>query len=100
MNEPVKSMMTKQEAEEKIERIVQKTGDWYEQVAPIVADIRDREGWKVLGFSSFKDYARSLGEELGWQRVYQHYDKAVVERISASSPAGTIQRGDTVSPAM
>jgi hypothetical protein len=55
-------MMTKHEAEAIDARILGYSDDFYRQVAPLVIEMKDREGYAALGYDSFNDYCRSLDE--------------------------------------
>lgn len=58
----VERMMTKHEAEAVDARILGYSDDFYRQVAPLVLEMKDREGYVALGYDSFNEYCRSLDE--------------------------------------
>src|SRR5437879_6887211 len=53
-------MMTKQEAQEKEKQIIDLTNRYISDVGPILLEMRDREGWRALGFESWTDYCKHL----------------------------------------
>jgi len=80
------AMMTKQEAQAKERQIIELTSRYISDVGPILLEMRDREGWRALGFKTWTDFCKHLQgrSEVHVMRLAQ---KAEVERnVQAQLP--------------
>lgn len=76
--------MTKAEAEALDERILGATDNWYRNVAPLVMEMRERQGYVALGFGTFQEYCAHIDERLGSSDAL----KRVVQRAEVESTIG------------
>jgi hypothetical protein len=76
---PIK-LMTKQEAQEKDAQIIKLSSDYIDIVGPIALEIRDREGWRALGFKNWTDYCKHVGKRISAVNVMRLAQKAEVEQ--------------------
>ena len=74
------TMMTKQEAEEKNAQIIELSGGYVDKVGPIALEMRDREGWRALGFKNWTDYCHHVDERISAVNVMRLAQKAEVEQ--------------------
>ncbi len=80
-------MMTKQEAQEKDAMIIDVSGRYIDQVGPIFLEMRDREGWRALGFKNWTDYCHHVSQRISAVNVMRLAQKAEVERnVQAQLP--------------
>ena len=80
----VSNRMTKAEAEALDERIVSSTDNWYRSVAPLVMEMKEREGYIALGHDTFGDYCASIDQRIGHSST-----KRLVERAEVEAALGT-----------
>jgi hypothetical protein len=73
-------MMTKQEAQEKDAQIIQLSGQYIDIVGPIVLEMREREGWRALGFKNWTNYCQHVDERISAVNVMRLAQKAEVEQ--------------------
>lgn len=73
-------LMDKIEAKEKDERIILLTGTYATEVGQIALEMRERDGWKALGFKSWPDYCRNVDDRVGKNYIQRAVTKAEVER--------------------
>jgi hypothetical protein len=69
-------MMTRDEAKDATRQINQSLGD----LRRLIDDFDQREGWAALGWSSFRDWARSELDQISIAHVYRLRDAAAVDR--------------------
>jgi len=80
-------MLTKQEAQEKHARIIKLTGQYINEVGPIALEMREREGWRALGFKNWTDYCHHVGGQVSAVNVMRLAQKAGIEQnVQASLP--------------
>jgi hypothetical protein len=65
----VERVMNKEEAEAMDSRIMAHSGDWYRSVAPLIMEMKEREGYTALGYDSFNDYCVSIDKRMGHPQV-------------------------------
>src|SRR5260370_23126830 len=73
-------MMTKQEAQEKDAQIIQLSGQYIDMVGPIVLEMREREGWRALGFKNWTDYCQHVDKRISAVNVMRLAQKAEVQQ--------------------
>jgi hypothetical protein len=73
-------MMTKQEAQEKDAQIIQLSGQYIDIVGPIALEMREREGWRALGFKNWTDYCQHVDGQISAVNVMRLAQKAEVEK--------------------
>lgn len=77
--------MTKAEAEALDERILGATDNWYRNVAPLVMEMRERQGYVALGFKTFQEYCAHIDDRLGTaDSVKRVVQRAEVEAITGA----------------
>src|SRR5438034_4154319 len=74
------AIMTKQEAQEKDAQIIELSGGYIDKVGPIFLEMRDREGWRALGFKNWTDYCQHVDERISAVNVMRLAHKAEVEQ--------------------
>src|SRR6266496_795330 len=81
------AMMTKQEAQAKHGQIVALSCQYVDKVGLIALEMREREGWRALGFKNWTDYCQNVDKEISGVHVLRLAQKAEVERnIQACLP--------------
>jgi hypothetical protein len=75
-----KVMMTKQEAQEKDAQIIKLSGDYIDVVGPTALEMREREGWRALGFKTWTDYCKHVDKRISAVNVMRLAQKAEVEQ--------------------
>jgi hypothetical protein len=73
-------MMTKQEAEEKHAQIIQLSAQYIDMVGPMALEMREREGWRALGFKNWTNYCQHVDEQISAVNVMRLAQKAEVEQ--------------------
>ena len=73
-------MMTKREAQEKHAQIIELSGQYIDRVGPIALEMREREGWRTLGFKNWTDYCQHVEKEISGVNVMRLAQKAEVEQ--------------------
>lgn len=76
-------VMTKDEARACVERIKALS----EELAPLLMDLRDREGWRALGYKTWQECLKHEFQ-LSRQRAHQLINSHIVERVLTSLPPG------------
>jgi len=74
-------MMTEEEAKAMDAQIVTRSDDWFRTIAPMMMEMRERQGYLALGYKDFSAYCQSVDERLfghGTQ-VKRLVDRAEVE---------------------
>ena len=79
MQKLIERVMSTEEAEAMDARIIGYSDDWYRSVAPLIIEMREREGYKALGHGSFKDYCASIDKRLGHSSTQRLQARAEVE---------------------
>jgi hypothetical protein len=74
------TVMTKPEAQGKHAQILKLTSDYVDVVGPIALEMRNREGWRVLGFKSWTDYCKHIDKRISAVNVMRLAQKAEIEQ--------------------
>jgi hypothetical protein len=87
-------IMTKHEAEAIDARIMAYSNDWFRTVAPLLMEMKERQGYAALGYESFQDYCKSVDRRLGHHEVVTRLLTAKVRSSFACprSPRGPRSR--------
>lgn len=72
--------MTKQEAQEKDRQIIEMSRQYIDDIGPIVLEMREREGWRALGFKTWTDYCKHVDKRISAVNVMRLAQKAEVEQ--------------------
>ena len=72
--------MTKQEAQEKERQIIDLTSRYINDVGPLLLEMREREGWRALGFKNWTDYCHHVDDQISAVNVMRLAQKAEVEQ--------------------
>jgi hypothetical protein len=72
-------IMNTSEAEATDARIVAHSDDWYRSVAPLLIEMREREGYKALGYETFRDYCATIDKRVSHNTVLRLVHRAEVE---------------------
>ena len=73
-------LMTKQEAQQKDAQIIELTGHYIDKVGPVLLEMREREGWRALGFKTWTDYCKHVDKQISAVNVMRLAQKAEVEQ--------------------
>ena len=57
-------LMTKQEAQQIDAQIIELTGHYVDKVGPVLLEMREREGWRALGFKTWTDYCKHVDKRI------------------------------------
>jgi hypothetical protein len=71
--------MTKTEAEAITQKIVDRTGEWFYTIAPLMIRMEREEGYLAMGFKNFRDFCKSLDGRTGKMSTPRLMDRARVE---------------------
>lgn len=74
-------MMTKDEAQQCDSEITKGTDDWFHTVGPKMIAMREREGFRALGFKTFGDYCKHLDKRFD----HRHTVKRLIDRTEVEA---------------
>lgn len=81
--------LTKDEAQQLEDLIIQGATTFAEETGPMLLRMRDERGWEALGHKSFKEYAATLQDKMGISSAYNYLNAADVN-ASLSKSTGRV----------